>query len=231
MYQRNSFIQHVADVVSFDKSKIVSTKDGRKCIIHTDLVESYTKEPLMRCDRKMEKKCHKTFITFFTPNQEKVCEEFFEKKCTIIFNKKRVGKSIRKCVRPKQKICDGNGPEECRTVFETSCFTQYEKEGNNDLVSSTKCEKVPFDVCGRGCVVKDGDEKCVDEELDTLTDIPEESCDIHPMKSCKLVTKLVPSLKPQEECVEVPNEICNLEFSSPKKILVPLKTEWCLDEI
>ena len=69
MYQRNSFIQHVADVVSFDKSKIVSTKDGRKCIIHTDLVESYTKEPLMRCDRKMEKKCHKTFITFFTPNQ------------------------------------------------------------------------------------------------------------------------------------------------------------------
>ena len=46
--------------------------------------------------------------------KEKVCEEFFEKKCTIIFNKKRVGKSIRKCVRPKQKICDGNGPEECR---------------------------------------------------------------------------------------------------------------------
>ena len=35
--------------------------------------------------------------------------------------------------------------------------------------------QVPFDVCGRGCVVKDGDEKCVDEELDTLTDIPEDS--------------------------------------------------------
>ena len=100
-----------------------------------------------------------------------------------------------------------------------------------NVTASTKCEKLPFDVCGRGCIVKEGEEKCHDEQADTLVDVPNETCDLHPMKTCKLVTKLIPSLKPQEECANVPNEICHLQFSPPKKIMVPLKTEWCLDSM
>ena len=109
---------------SFDMEKAVLTEDGRMCIIHTDMVESVSREPVLKCDHKMEQKCHKTHITFFTPSQEKVCEEYYEKKCKIIFNKKRVGESFRKCTRPQQKICDGTGQRECRTVYETACTTQ-----------------------------------------------------------------------------------------------------------
>ena len=109
---------------SFDMEEAVLTEDGRMCIIHTDMVESVSREPVLKCAHKMEQKCHKTHITFFTPSQEKVCEEYYEKKCKIIFNKKRVGESFRKCTRPQQKICDGTGQRECRTVYETACTTQ-----------------------------------------------------------------------------------------------------------
>ena len=108
----------------FNMEKAVLTEDGRRCIIHTDMVESFNREPVLKCTHKMERKCHKTHITFFTPSQEKVCEEYYEKKCKIVFNKKKVGESFRKCTRPQQKICDGSGKRECRTVYETACTTQ-----------------------------------------------------------------------------------------------------------
>ena len=73
------------------------------------------------------------------------------------------------------------------------------------------------------------EEECVDKEAETLEDVPEETCDLQPMKTCRLVTKLVPSLRAQEECTAVPRETCSLQFSPPKRLLVPLKTEWCLD--
>ena len=101
---------------------------------------------------------------------------------------------------------------------------------HRNTITSTKCEKLPFDVCGQGCVIVEGEEECEEEEAESLLEVPEETCDLVPMKTCKLVTKLIPSLKPQEECVSVPNEVCSLVFSQPKKIMVPLKTEWCLDQ-
>ena len=97
-------------------------------------------------------------------------------------------------------------------------------------MASTQCQKLPFDVCGRGCMTKEMEEECFDEDVESLVDVPQETCDLQPMKTCKLATKLIPSLRPQEECTQVPSEVCNLEFSEPKKMLVPLRTEWCLDE-
>ena len=37
---------------------------------------------------------------------------------------------------------------------------------------------------------------------------PVEECHMEPIKTCKMVTKLVPGLKPVQECVDVPKEIC-----------------------
>ena len=53
---------------------------------------------------------------------------------------------------------------------------------------------------------------------------------MNPQKTCRLVTRLVPSLKPERECTIVPKETCNLKFSQPTVEQKPLKTEWCLDE-
>ena len=102
------------------------TEDGRNCVIQTDMVESYTRQPILKCNKKTEENCHQTYITYFKPTQEKVCEEFFEKKCRIIFKEKTIFENIVTCHRPQRKVCDGSGPEKCTTAMETSCTTQVE---------------------------------------------------------------------------------------------------------
>ena len=52
---------------------------------------------------------------------------------------------------------------------------------------------------------------CKKEEMYTIVDIPEEICDLQPRKFCRMETKLVPRLKPAEECTNVPQEICDLK--------------------
>ena len=67
-------------------------------------------------------------------------------------------------------------------------------------------------------------------QVDSLVDVPEETCDLNPQKTCRLVTKLVPSLRPKQECTTVPQETCSLKFTQPQRKEKPLRTEWCLDE-
>merc|ERR1712083_852433 len=43
-------------------------------------------------------------------------------------------------------------------------------------------------------------------------------------------TRLVPSLRPKQECTSVPKEVCVLKFTQPELRAKPLRTEWCLDE-
>ena len=52
---------------------------------------------------------------------------------------------------------------------------------------------------------------------------------MNPQKTCRLATKLVPSLKPERECTIIPNEVCQLKFT-PRREKKPLRSEWCLDE-
>ena len=72
--------------------------------------------------------------------------------------------------------------------------------------------------------------ECHNKDIDTLIDVPEEVCDLNPQKTCRFTTKLVPRLKPKHECTIIPQEICNLRFTSPRKESKPLRSEWCLDE-
>ena len=51
--------------------------------------------------------------------------------------------------------------------------------------------------------------------LTYVVDILEEVCDLNPQKKCRFGTKLVPRLKPTHRCTIVPQEICQLKFSSP----------------
>jgi hypothetical protein len=52
-------------------------------------------------------------------------------------------------------------------------------------VGDTKCEKLPIEICGAGCVTEEGPEECHDKEIDVLVDVPEEVCDLNPQKTCK----------------------------------------------
>jgi len=213
-----------------DFSQATRTEDGRLCVIKEESVETVSKDPILECTHKNVEKCHYTYITYFKAAQEEKCEENFEKKCQIVFKQEAIPETVRKCYKPLEKVCNGQGPEECKTVYESACTTKYVEQSPGKFVGDTKCEKLPIEICGAGCTSEEGPEECHDKQIDTLVDVPEETCDLNPQKTCRLVTKLVPSLKPTEECTTVPQETCNLKFTQPKRSQKPLRTEWCLDE-
>ena len=113
--------------------------------------------------------------------------------------------TIEKCYRPQRKVCDGQGPQQCRTVFESDCTTkvslsspltttssivlQYVEKSTGKFVGDTACQKVPVQICGRGCQYEEGEEECHQKQIDSLVDVPEEVCDLNPQKTCHLVTK------------------------------------------
>merc|ERR1712215_348219 len=138
-------------------------------------------------------------------------------------------KNTEKCYNPVDKVCNGQGPEECRTVYESSCTTKYVEKQPGRFVGETGCEKLPVEICGAGCTYEEGAEECHDKVIASLVDTPEEVCDLNPQKTCRFVTKLVPKLSPEHQCTIVPKETCLLKLSAPKQIPKPLLTKWCLD--
>ena len=202
---------------------------GQCCVEKEETVSTLSKDPLLECTHKNVEKCHYTYVTQFEPTQEEVCEENFEKSCQITFKQQAVNETVKKCYKPLEKVCNGQGPEECRTVYESSCSTRYVEKQPGKYVGDTKCEKLPIEICGAGCTTQEGPEECHDKVITSLIDVPEEVCDLNPQKTCRFVTKLVPKLKPEHECTVIPKETCNLKFTSPKQVTKPLKTKWCLD--
>ena len=69
---------------------------GLCCVDKLETVTSLQKDPILECTHKNVEQCHYTYVTQFTPSQEEVCE-----------------------------VCSGQWPEECRTVYESSCITKY----------------------------------------------------------------------------------------------------------
>lgn len=212
-----------------DFSTATMNEDGALCVTREDIIETVVNDPVLECSHEEEETCHLTYVTFFKPGQQEVCEDNFEKSCHITFRKEASKEMIRKCNKPLEKICNGEGLRECRMEFETSCATRRVELSPGKYIGDTKCTKIPVEICGEGCVTKEGAEECHEEGIDSLVDVPEEYCDIIPHKSCRHVTKLIPSLKPTQECTIVPKEICNMNFSQKKITQKPLKTEWCLD--
>merc|ERR1712061_712630 len=202
---------------------------GKRCVIKTEEVDTVEKDPILECIHKNVEKCHYTYVTQLTPSQEEICEENFEKQCSITFKQQAFNETVRKCYKPLEKVCNGQGPEECRTVYESSCTAKYVEKQPGKFVGDTSCEKLPVEICGAGCVTEEGPEECHDKTITSLIDVPEEVCDLNPQKTCRFQTKLVPKLKPAHECTIIPREVCNLKFTQPQEVEKPLKTKWCLD--
>ena len=202
---------------------------GLCCVEKEEMVTSLEKEPILECTHKDTEQCHYTYVTKFSSVPEEECNEIFEKKCSITFKQQAFNETVRKCYRPVEKVCNGQGPEECRTVYESSCTTKYVEKQPGKFVGDTGCEKLPVEICGAGCVFEEGPEECHDKVLTSLVDVPEEVCDLNPQKVCKFINKLVPRLSPKHECTIVPKETCILKFTSPRPVDKPLLTKWCLD--
>ena len=107
-----------------DFSQATRQPDGRLCVIKEETVKTLLKNPILECNHKEVEKCHLTYVTQFNPVQEEQCEEIFEKSCQITFRAEAATETVRKCYRPQRKVCNGQGPEQCRTEYESSCTTR-----------------------------------------------------------------------------------------------------------
>jgi len=202
---------------------------GLCCVEKTEEVTTLKKDPILECTHKNTEQCHYTYVTKFKPSQEEVCEENFEKSCQITFKQQAFNETVRKCYKPTEKVCNGQGEEVCQTVYESSCTTKYVEKQPGKFVGDTGCEKLPVEICGAGCTFEEGPEECHDKVLASIVDVPEEICDLNPQKTCRFITKLVPSLAPEHQCTIVPKETCILKFTTPEQVAQPLQTKWCLD--
>ena len=70
---------------------------GFCCVEKVECVASVKKDPILECTHKNVEQCHYTYVTTFTPSQEEVCEENFEKTCSITFNQQAFNETVRKC--------------------------------------------------------------------------------------------------------------------------------------
>ena len=77
--------------------------------------------------------------------------------------------------------------------------------------------------------MEEGKEECHEKVVASLVDVPQEVCDLNPVKTCRFATKLVPHLSPTHQCTIVPREVCVLKFGTPKQVTKPLISKWCLD--
>ena len=65
------------------------------------------------------------------------------------------------------------------------------------------------------------------DDFKVVQEVPEEQCTLEPQKECKQVTKLVPLLKPAEECVDIPKEVCVRQRTNPRRVQKPVIKKWC----
>ena len=63
----------------------------------------------------------------------------------------------------------------------------------------------------------------------SIIKIPKEICDLSPVKSCSLSTKLVPSLAPVRKCSRVPRHYCHKTYV-PRRVKKPIIIKWCIEE-
>ena len=100
--------------------------DGMCCVMREEEISTLTKDPVLECTHKSVEKCHYTYVTEFTPVQEEICEENYEKNCQITFKKMSITETIKKCYRPLMKTCGENAsPRRLRFKRQKRQLSEY----------------------------------------------------------------------------------------------------------
>ena len=142
----------------------------------------------IECHHSYSERCHTTYTTDFEPQQEEECDETFKKSCFIEYKKVAVEEPVRFCHTPL--VCGGEGPIQCRKVFESQCETRYHEHDVDDEVAI--CEEIK-------------EEKCEDVTQGYTT---EQKCTYWPRTQCRTDRQRNKKFSPETECRKVPNEIC-----------------------
>ena len=208
---------------------VPDTSTGLCCVEDVREVEGLQRRPLLECTHREVEQCHYSYVTQYSPSQEEVCEEDFQKSCSITFRLQAYNETVRRCDRPVEKVCSGQGQEQCSTVYETSCSTKYTEKSPGKYTGDTMCQRLPLKLCGAGCVFEEMEEECRDEVVEASMQVPHEVCDLEPVKRCSMETRLVPRLEAVPECAMVPRETCRVSLGPKQRGTEGLKSRWCFD--
>merc|ERR1719308_497858 len=113
---------------------------GEKCIDKVEMVEETEYDDVIQCDPSYDKRCHTTYVTNYDSQQEEECEENFRKNCFIEYEKIALQETVNICRKPLVKDCEVEGPEICRTEYESECWTKQEEHDVEDDVVECKTE-------------------------------------------------------------------------------------------
>ena len=103
---------------------------GKRCIDKVEMVEEteYDEEVKLLnlsshsllfphqvlCDHSYDRRCHTSYTTTYSAQQEEECDENYKKSCFIEYSKTALQVEVQICVEPLVKDCDAPGPEVCR---------------------------------------------------------------------------------------------------------------------
>merc|ERR1712036_76118 len=122
--------------------------------------------------------------------EETECDENFRKNCFIEYEQIAFNETVQVCCTPLVKDCDVQGPEICRTEYESECWTKQEEHDVEDDV--VECETVY-------------EEKCEDETSGYTTNT---KCSKWPKEVCSVSKKNVKKYSPITGCTKEPRELC-----------------------
>ena len=75
---------------------VTDPETGLCCVEKEETVTSLEKELILECTHKNTEQCHYTYVTQFKPSMEEVCEENFEKQCSITFKQQAYNETVKK---------------------------------------------------------------------------------------------------------------------------------------
>jgi len=163
---------------------------GKKCIDKVEMVEETEYDDVVQCDHSYDRRCHVSYITNYVSQQELECEENFVKNCFIDYEQIAFNETITLCRKPLVKDCDVSGPEICRTVYESECWTKQEVHDVEDDVVECRTEN---------------EEKCEDVTSGYTTST---KCSKWPKEVCSVSKKQVKKYTPVTGCNKEPRELC-----------------------
>jgi len=237
-------IDKVVMVEETEYDDVVTCKHSYSEKCHTTYTTDFEPQQEEECEENFVKNC---FIEFrkvasqetvefcHTPLKlegggPEVCQTVYESACTTRYEQHDVDEDSVECETITEEKCEDvtqgyTTEQKCTKWPVQKCKASPSKV--KKYSPNTSCKKVPREICGEGTVAVPQGEECFDRQETVIQEVPTETCNLEPQRQCKHVTKLVPLLKPSEECVDIPTEACSRSRTNPRKVQKPVVKKWC----
>ncbi|TRY80038.1 hypothetical protein TCAL_07564 [Tigriopus californicus] len=177
------------------------------CVQRVLMQEQISFKDEIQCTLTSQESCSDVYKTIFKTQEVEECKESFVKNCHIEYEMVPRTEKVEICHSPLTRDCNEEGPETCTTEFETVCDTTYHENEVTDDVAN--CNTVKEDVC--------------DSDGENCRMVPRQVCQVDTVS----IHKVVPKLEMNQECIDVPQEICQSGQVEANKEKIPIVKEWC----